>query len=328
MFANVHDDRSLEVAMAVEGNVAPPSRAFEDIYAHRMREADVWLQFYTVGGDAERFSGNVDCTAGTYRRLGIAWSGLPEDFVIVQSRDDLSSVQRKERRGVVLTVEGAAPIGHDRATLENFYRLGLRSVCLTWFRANQAGDGVGEPRGGGLTNFGQRLISMLDELGIVIDISQCAERTAREVLEVSSRAVIASHSNAAAVHPHARNLPDDIIREIGARGGVVGLTTYPAHVGPAPVGVDKFAEHVSHVCDIAGEGAAALGLNIMASSDAVERNFLGPAGIEMTSLHLPGVGDLDGLPLLVDALARQGLSTQAIEAVCSGNAFRALGQVL
>jgi membrane dipeptidase len=293
-----------------------------------MRAADVALQFYTVGGDAERFSGNVDGTAGTYRRMGILWSALPDDFVVVGSLADLELVLRKEKWGIVLTIEGAGPVGYELSTLENLYHLGLRSVCLTWFRANQVGDGVGESRNAGLTSFGRRLIAKLDELNMIIDVSQSSERTVREVLEVSGRPLIASHSNAAGVYPHVRNLPDDVIREIGARGGVVGLTTYPAHVGRADVGLDDFIDHIIHVCEVAGENVPALGLNIMAGSDAVEQRFLGAANIEMTSLHLPQVRDLNDLPCLVDALAARGVSEKAVAAICFGNVVRVLRESL
>lgn len=321
-FANIHDDRGLEVAVVVETGTADPKTAFEDIYGARLRNSDVWLQFYTVGGDGERFSGSVDATAGTYRRLGTLWSGLPDDVVVVRGAHDLEAVRQRKKRGIVLTIEGAAPIAYDLSTLENFYRLGLRSVCLTWFRGNQVGDGVGEQRNAGLTNFGRQALAKMEDLKLLIDISQCSQRTLADVLECTSRPLIASHSNAAGRYQHVRNLSDEVLKEIGSRGGVVGLTTYPAHVGSGHVTLGDFAEHVAYVCQVAGDHVPALGLNIMAGSDAVERRFLGGADIEMTSLHLPGIDDISSLGNVVDALRSRGLSEGSIDAVCWGNAVR------
>jgi microsomal dipeptidase-like Zn-dependent dipeptidase len=322
VFANIHDDRGFEVAVAVEVHGADPRAAFERFYAERMRNSDVWLQFYTVGGDADRFSGSVDATAGTYRRLGIVRSGLPDDFVIVQSSADLDEVRQRKRRGLVLTIEGSAPFGHDLGNLENFHRLGLRSVCLTWFRANQLGDGVGEPRNAGLTKFGRQAVARMEELGLLIDLSQSSASTVADVLGCTERPLIASHSNAAGNYKHVRNLEDDVLRELARRGGIIGLTSYPAHVGSGNVGIREFAEHVVYVSSVTGHETPALGLNIMAGSEQLERRFLGGADIEITTLFLPELEDIGELGHLPPELRDAGLSEQAVKAVCFENAFR------
>jgi membrane dipeptidase len=322
LFANIHDDRGFEVAVAVEHHGADPRSAFERLYAERMRNSDVWLQFYTVGGDADRFSGSVDATAGTYRRLGIVRSGLPDDFVIVQSKRDLHAVRNRERRGLVLTIEGSAPFGHDLRNLENFHQLGLRSVCLTWFRANQLGDGVGEPRNAGLTKFGKQAIIRMGELGLLIDLSQSSASTVSDVLDCTQQPLIASHSNAAGYYKHVRNLDDDVLRELARRGGIIGLTSYPAHLGSGDVSIRDFAEHVAYVSSVAGDETPALGLNIMAGNEQVERRFLGGADIEITTLFLPGLEDIGKLGQLPPELQAAGLSQEAVKGVSFENAFR------
>lgn len=328
--ANLHDDMSFEIAKTVEEEDLAPAEAMAARYTPRMDQGRVGLQFYTVGGDTPRFCGQPDLTRGVHRRLDIinqATESAPNDYLIVRTASDLTAV-RGGRRGLVLTLEGALPIGEDLGTLRNFHRLGMRSVCLVWFKANQVGDGVGEERAGGLTNFGRALVREMNRLGMLVDIAQATERTAWDVLETSTAPIVASHSNAAGCYSHARNLTDDQIRAIAQGGGLVGLTSYPAHVSGESPTVEAYIRHIDYVVDLVGPDHLCFGLNIIGGRAEMEAKFFQQANIEYRELWLEGLEDITRLPDVLALLDKRGYDAPTIDKIARGNLLRVLGQVL
>src|SRR5262249_11668450 len=156
---NLHDYFSFEMAKAVEDGRMQAREAFDSLYLPRLVQGGIGLQFYAVSGDLASFAGQPDLTAGTYRRFDIVLQALPREAVsMIGAALDLQGLT-EDQRGLLLTIEGALPIGSDGfGTLRNFYRLGLRSIILNTYVANQVGDGTGEPRQAGLTEFGKRLV--------------------------------------------------------------------------------------------------------------------------------------------------------------------------
>src|SRR5690606_31982461 len=141
-----------------------------------------------------------------------AWKELTEEsdqFVVALRAEDVLRAKKEGKRAFILTIEGAAPLQEDLSILRNMYRLGLRSVILTWFKANPVADGVGENRNGGLSEFGRAVVDEMNRLGMIIDVAQCAPRSLMDAVELSADPVIASHCNTCGVHPHRRNLTDE-----------------------------------------------------------------------------------------------------------------------
>jgi membrane dipeptidase len=209
----------------------------------------------------------------------------------ILTRSDLNRMESGLREGdatryALLSVEGAEAIDGRMAVLEAWFRLGVRLVGLTWNGANCVADGVGELRGGGLTGFGREVVARMQELGMVVDVSHLSVRGVSDVLDMTVRPVVASHSNALSVHRHRRNLDDDQIRGIAATGGLVGATFVPAFIASAEtVTVDDLLRHVDHLLTVAGPDAVGLGSDF--------------DGIETTPQGLRGGADY---PALLDAL--------------------------
>jgi membrane dipeptidase len=335
--ANLHDDRGFDVSFDVERGVRSAPEAFAEHYAWRM--ADLALQFYTVGGDSPLFTGGAQPLPGALRRLEHVRTAVEarDDFVIVETASDLDRVVAGERKGLVLTIEGGAALGDaDTSVLRTLHRLGLRSLNLLWFRANALGDGLGEPRGGGLTGFGREVLSESCRLGILPDVSQASERTTDEIIAAATVPVIASHSNARAVHPEARNLSDAQIRAIASTGGLVGLNGFPRLVGTGDVDVDDLITHLLHIVELVGVDHVCFGLNIIPASmdsgpsagHAVAGSASHSTGAARDRRHLPSLEDVTALPALIDRLAAHGLDASDIERVAFGNVERVLRAVL
>ncbi|GFR37648.1 diguanylate cyclase [Insulibacter thermoxylanivorax] len=179
-------------------------------------------------------------------------------MVFVKSREDLSRAEREGGIGALLTLEGAEGLMGSLEYLQRAYDLGVRCLGLTWNYANWAADGVLEERRAGLTLKGRELVARCDEIGMIIDISHLNEPGFWEVLEFGKRPVIASHSNAAAVTGHPRNLSDEQIQAVIVRGGCIGITFVPDFIGGGQ-GIADVLKHLDHVCSLGGEDHVGFG---------------------------------------------------------------------
>jgi membrane dipeptidase len=173
------------------------------------------------------------------------------DFV--RTTGDLQRVLNGDQLGAVLTLEGVDALEGDMTNLRTCYYLGVRAVGLTWNYGNWAADGVLEPRKGGLTRKGRRLIEECNRLGMILDVSHLSEAGFWELAGLTKRPFIASHSNAKELCPHPRNLDDRQIREVIRSGGLIGLTFVPYFVKSlSPVTPADLLRHIDHVASLGG----------------------------------------------------------------------------
>jgi membrane dipeptidase len=158
----------------------------------------------------------------------------PETFSKVRTAQEAGDAVRSGKIAAVPAIENGHAIECDLGKLEALARRGMRYMTLTHVRhlpwAASSGDEGEGP--GGLTSLGVEVVTALNDLGVIVDVSHVHEKTFWDVVRVSKRPFIASHSCAAALCPLPRNLSDDQIRAIGASGGLVGLNFYPAFVDP------------------------------------------------------------------------------------------------
>lgn len=174
------------------------------------------------------------------------------DVKFVTSKEDIDNLQKHET-GAMLTLEGAEAVEEDIGKLETLYRLGVRSVGLTWNWANAAADGALEPRGGGLTNFGYEMIDFLNEKRIWTDVSHLCEKSFWDTLE-AARFPIASHSNAYSICPNPRNLKNGQIEALINKDSVIGVTFVPQFLNKTgSAELTDIIRHIEHICSLGGE---------------------------------------------------------------------------
>ncbi len=328
LVGNMHADYSFEVAKAHEQRNA--HGILEQHYLPKLKEGGVDFEFYTVGGDTSNFSGMDELTVGTFRRIDLAYAEVEESpsFALVTSTTELLRAHEQGKRALLLTIEGAAPVREDLSLLRDMYRLGLRSICICWFKGNPTGDGVGEARNGGLSNFGRSLIKEMNRLGMVVDISQCGPATVSDILDVSEQPIIASHSNASGQYKHRRNLTDQQIERIAKGGGLVCVTSFPAHVSEDSPNIEKFMDHIDYIVRLVGVDYIAMGLNIIVHSEEFAADFFKKGNIEFTNMWLPGLEDVNLMPEVTRRLIGRGYSDEDIAKIMGGNALRLLRQVI
>lgn len=239
-----------------------------------------------------------------------------EDLVLATRVADIEQASREGKIAAILSLEGAEALEGDLAVLRMFYRLGVRSVGLTWNLRNQAADGVDETRSsGGLTNFGLQLVQESKRLGMVIDVSHLAATGVRDVLMVSEGPVIASHSNAYALCPHRRNLTDEQLIDIAASGGVVGATFAPNLLdgGEENAHLERVLDHIEYIARVAGLDHVGLG-----------SDFDGFFEKE----RLPGLEDVSQMPNITAGLLRRGYKEEEIKKIMGGNFLRVFREII
>lgn len=190
----------------------------------------------------------------------------------IRSAADVDEAMSSGRIGALLSLEGVDGLQGDFVMLRMLKRLGLRALGLTWNHANWAADGVMEPRGGGLTDKGRRLVEECEQLGIILDVSHLSERGFWELADTAERPFIASHSNAKSLCPHPRNLTDDQIKALIAIDGRIGITYVPYFVKESGAAtIDDVVRHIDHIASLGGEEHLMLGSDFDGIDKYVER---------------------------------------------------------
>ena len=247
----------------------------------------------------------------------------------------------------LIGVEGAYGV-EEPSDVDRLYDAGARCLTLTWMAHTPWADASGlPPAHGGLTDAGRRILAQAERLGMVADISHSSDATARDVLRAAQRPVIASHSGVRAVADHHRNLPDDLLEELAARGGVLGVNFFSAYLDEGfSRGYEAIRERlVREGADDAFQPRSALGRAVAAELKPVPfsrllehfRRAIAVAGPEHVGLGSDfdgvlatpeGLDDVRDLPKITAGLAEDGLTDEELRSVLGGSFRRVLSDVL
>lgn len=170
----------------------------------------------------------------------------------IKNWKDIDALQGDEI-GAVLTLEGADAFGNDLTKLRHLYRLGVLSIGLTWNNANLCADGVGDPRGAGLTKLGKEVVQLNNEYHVFTDVSHLSLNGFWDVMELS-KYPIASHSNARVLCDHPRNLNDEQIQAMFKNRGMIDVVFCPQFItnNSEPATISDLIRHVDHFCSLGG----------------------------------------------------------------------------
>lgn len=142
----------------------------------------------------------------------------------------------KGKLSIVIGVENGYPLGLDIGRVKQFYDMGARYITLSHTRNNQLCDASTDQSSAlGLTPFGKEVVAEMNRLGMMIDVSHISDEAFYDVLKVTSKPVIASHSNARALCNHPRNLTDDMLKALAANGGVIQVCLLSGYVKSFPL---------------------------------------------------------------------------------------------
>jgi membrane dipeptidase len=204
----------------------------------RMKQGGLTAEFFSLyikphyvakGGAARR---TLDMIDSVYRAV----ERHPNDLMFATSAADIRKAKKQGKIAALMGIEGGHAIENSLATLREFYRLGVRYMTLTWNNTNDWADaGRGEKKHNGLSDFGKEVVSEMNRLGMLVDVSHVSDKTMSDALDISKAPIIASHSSARALSNVPRNIPDELLRRIAKSGGVVQVNFYSVFVDAATV---------------------------------------------------------------------------------------------
>ncbi|MCH1434519.1 MAG: dipeptidase, partial [Acidimicrobiales bacterium] len=182
---------------------------------------------------------------------------------IVRSVEEMHQAKADGVLGIVLGFQNSSMLGDDPEMAGIFADVGVRVVQLTYNIANHLGSSCWEPNDGGLTRAGHRMVSALNDAGVLVDISHVGDRTGRDAVDASAHPIAITHGNPRSFCDSPRNKPDDLVAAVAARGGVIGCTLYPLFMGGADVSRADYCGMLAHLAETIGVEHVAIG------SDAV-----------------------------------------------------------
>ena len=320
-------------------------------------------EFFAVFVDAQYVKGNHSANRAlqmidTVRTDIIA--AHPNDFVFATTADEIVKAHKEHKIAALMGIEGGHAIEDSLRLLRDYYALGVRYMTLTHFNTNNWADAQGDINNpavthhNGLTPFGKDVVREMNRLGMMVDISHTADKTFYDALEVSTAPIIASHSSCRALSNNTRNLTDDMIRALAAKGGTMQINfdceylsqryfdaTKPVRAALRP----KLAE-ARKIADPAARAAAIDKLEAGAYASIPTPTLAEVVdqidhAVKVGGIDHVGIGtDFDGVncvpaelssydkfPALTRALLEKGYSAADIEKIYGGNLLRVMRAV-
>lgn len=210
----------------------------------------------------------------------------------------------------LLTMEGGEPCEGSLSMLRIFKRLGVGAMTFTWNENNELGGAAMARRQKGLTALGKEMLREMNRVGVAMDVSHLSDAGILDALSLSDAPIFASHSNARAVLPSPRSLPDYLIREIALQGGVIGVNFYsPQLVERGRAGLKDIVRHIMHIVSVGGIDCCCFG-----------------SDFDGMTAYPPEIPDSSGYPALCRELRRAGFSEEETGKIAYWNLHRYLSR--
>ena len=315
----------------------------------RLRAGRVGGQFWSVYLSSG-FTGERAIQA-TFEQIDIVnrlIRAYPNDLERAVTAADVVRIHKSGKIASLMGAEGGHQIGNSMAALRAYRAAGVGYMTLTWNNNNDWADsGTDDPKHGGLTAFGKAVVTEMNRIGMIVDLSHVSEATMAQALDVTKAPVMFSHSNVRALSDHPRNVPDAILKRLPANGGVVMVNAYPGHNDPAviawqgsrageearlarvfpgqaerrkaaladwdkanirpPSPIAVMANHIDHVVKMAGYDHVGIGADL--------------DGVPFTTV---GMEDVAGYPNLFAELIKRGWSDTNLAKLAGGNILRVM----
>lgn len=276
----------------------------------RARKAEIGLQFFaifTMPADrntvlrqvllqVEKFYSEIEANG--------------ETLYIVKKYNDIKANSKNSKIGCLLHLEGGECIADDIEMLSLLYRLGIRSIGLTWNKRNLLGDGVGEgENAGGLSLMGHKVVKEMERLGLILDLAHLSKQSFYDAVEIYDKPILVSHANARQLCEHPRNLDDRQLKVLAEKEGIIGVTQYADFIKKGEPSLDDMLDHIVYIADLIGVEHVALGSDY----DGADRMV---------------IPDIEGYGQLSQMLAKRDFTNKEIEMILYYNALNFLEKVI
>ncbi|MBU93518.1 MAG: hypothetical protein CL723_02875 [Chloroflexi bacterium] len=278
-------------------------------------------------------------------------NAIPEKLMLVTTSDHIVEAHETNKYGIIFDFQDTTSFGTDLNKVDFFYNLGLRVVQLTYNLRNLVGDGCTELHKSGLTYFGKELVSKLNDMNILVDVSHCSEQVGWDAIETSQSPVVITHSASEAVFKHDRGKGDKLAKAIADNGGFFGVVIIPGFIQGSDTGnLDHWAMHIEHLVNIMGIDHVCIGTDKMGPGPGTESLFEYPGempfakagefswqgwqekhrvnGPSATGIKLEGYNDFGDWPNLTIKLAERGFNEEEIRKMLGLNYLRVYKDVV
>jgi len=255
-------------------------------------------------------------------------------FAICKSYQEILDARRNRKIALLITMEGVEPLGTDLDLVRVFYELGVRAIGLTHARRNAAGNGgifapSGSPRDG-LTAFGRDVVQACESLGVIVDLAHISPAGFDEILAITTKPPIISHTNARKYYDIERNITDEQIKMMGERRGVIGVNGVLVSPKKEESTLDRYIDHIEHVTDLIGIDGVGIGFDFF---EFIYRQWTDSARKELaakfTTPHfIPDLSNHSHARNLTRRLIERGFSDENIEKILRGNWIRIFKELL
>ena len=283
-------------------------------------------------------------------------SGQSADFELAARAADAPRIAKTGKRVVYKSIENAYPLGENIDLMDEFYSAGVRMVGLVHSKNNQFADSATDLKGqkwGGLSPLGRQLIRRANRLGMIVDMSHAHDDALAQAIELSATPIILSHSGAAFLHKHPRNVPDNLLKKLARSGGVIQINSLSAYLRDSRENPNRLPEFLAiyrkyqnapggmrenHAAFIAERRALdnKYPPDYAEFSDVMAHIFhtLDVMGADHVGIGLDwdggggvnGLQDVSNLPKITAALRDKSVSSETIAKIWSGNMLRLLRQ--
>lgn len=324
----------------------------------RMKQGGMDAMFFAVytSQGPRTPEGHADAKRDALNQFDLIHQALkkyPNLAELATSPADAYRIQKAGKRAVFIGMENGYPVGDDLSMLQKYYDLGARYITLTHFANNLIGDSSTDPDGpmyGGLSEFGKKVVAEMNRLGILIDVSHVADSTFYDALALSKAPMIASHSNCRAICDFPRNMTDEMIKALAAKGGVVQVNFVSDYL-KKPSDEHRAAKTKIRMSRVGKVATPDMEARIQAMSDSVSKVYASERAslsdivdhidhiVKLVGIDHVGIGsDFDGgggvngledvsqIENLTAELVRRNYSEADIAKIWGGNLLRVLSQ--
>lgn len=315
---------------------------------------------YTPQGpmDAERYASARDFAVMRGLSIRLMTAGNPARFELATKAADAARINAVGKHIVYMSIENAYPLGEDISLLGLFHDMGVRMLGFAHFTNNQFADSStdpGAPKWNGLSPLGEKLLAEANREGFIIDASHSSDAVLDQLIAKSTTPVILSHSGCKAIYDHPRNVDDDRLRALAARGGVIQITSYGGYLRATRPNPERQTAYKALFAQVRGDGKMTPDAyaTMLAKRREIDAKYpesdrptfddfmkhllhaLKVIGSDHVGIGMDwdggggvaGLDDVSGMPKVTAALLKAGYSRKDIANIWSGNILRVMTEV-
>lgn len=299
---------------------------FRKYHYDRLQKGEIEGGIFVIWNDPPNDKEPLKRTHETMEAITTEQRDAKDILVVPHSYDEMLAAQKEGKFYAFIGLEGLKSVGEDIDLINEFYGFGARHASLTWNEENPLATGTLGNSDRGLSKKGKQAVKRIEDLGMILDVSHLNDKSFWDLLGTANNIVVATHSNCRALCNNKRNLTDEMIKEIGKTGGLVGLNSFNEFVSEDQneQTLERLVDHLVHMVDLIGVEKVGFGFDF---SEFLEGDTLSSFSSQENP-YTKGLEDASKVPALVEEIKKRGFSDEEIELITCKNWHRVIKSLL